>query len=453
MFLEKLEVRALLGKGGHAWVYDCFDCFLERPVAVKAIKTLREAGRDLRRRAQAEAQVLANLAHPNLVRVIDAGVVGGLVYIVMEKLEGRTLRDTLMEVSRLSVRDALGIAIQIADGMQVAHSTGVIHRDLKPENIFIAPGNQVKVLDFGVAKVLGASHATTQKDRLQGTVLYMSPEQLQGVAVTPASDVFALGTMLFEMLYGHPLTLGGELPNNEHVAWMQLYKVPPPLESLDRKIPRYVGKLVGRAIVKLPSDRYQTMREFHDAAVAALGRYDAECAATAQPAARPEPSPSAHAALGIAKHAVMERAAPRARTIEPQETASPQARSPKLAKSVTCGLLAGLMVIAALIALLHVPSPIGSTAVPTTIPGAARLEPRVTRQASRPPSPPTQAGPAAPRFAGPMPAPSSLPLAVTAPVRRHRRAPAGVDAGIPTEPSSARMVAKRAAARTHESIF
>ena len=246
MFLEKLEVRALLGKGGHAWVYDCFDCFLERPVAVKAIKTLREAGRDLRRRAQAEAQVLANLAHPNLVRVIDAGVVGGLVYIVMEKLEGRTLRDTLMEVSRLSVRDALGIAIQIADGMQVAHSTGVIHRDLKPENIFIAPGNQVKVLDFGVAKVLGASHATTQKDRLQGTVLYMSPEQLQGVAVTPASDVFALGTMLFEMLYGHPLTLGGELPNNEHVAWMQLYKVPPPLESLDRKIPRYVGKLVGR---------------------------------------------------------------------------------------------------------------------------------------------------------------------------------------------------------------
>jgi serine/threonine-protein kinase len=270
-------VRALLGKGGHAWVYECFDRFLNRAVAVKVIKTLREAGRDLSHRAQAEAQVLAAMTHPNLVRVMDAGVMGGLVYIVMEKLDGRTLRHALMALSRLTVPEGLNLAIQIAEGMQVAHDSGVIHRDLKPENIFIESDSHVKVLDFGVAKVLGASPVTTQKDRLQGTVFYMSPEQLQGLAATPASDVFALGTMLYEMLYGHPLLLGGgELPNTEHAAWMQLYKVPPPLETLDQKIPRYVGKLVGRAIVKLPSERFQTMRQFRDAAIAALRRFTSE---------------------------------------------------------------------------------------------------------------------------------------------------------------------------------
>jgi eukaryotic-like serine/threonine-protein kinase len=270
-------VRCSAKEGGHAWVYECFDRFLKRKVAVKVIKTLREAGRDLSQRAQSEAQVLAALAHPNLVRVIDAGLVAGLVYIVMEKLEGQTLRHALIATSRLSVREALQLAIQIADGMELSHSRGVIHRDLKPENIFIEGGNHVKVLDFGIAKVLGASHVTTQRDKLQGTVFYMSPEQLQGLSATPASDVFALGTMVFEMLYGHPLLLGGsELPNNEHVAWMQLYKVPPPLESLDPSIPRYVGKLVGRAIVKLPADRYQTMREFRDAAASALRRYETE---------------------------------------------------------------------------------------------------------------------------------------------------------------------------------
>jgi serine/threonine-protein kinase len=150
LFLEKYEVRALLGKGGHAWVYECFDRFLNRAVAVKVIKTLREAGRDLSHRAQAEAQVLAAMTHPNLVRVMDAGVMGGLVYIVMEKLEGRTLRHALMALSRLTVPEALNLAIQIAEGM---HS-GVIHRDLKPENIFIEADSHVKVLDFGVAKVL-----------------------------------------------------------------------------------------------------------------------------------------------------------------------------------------------------------------------------------------------------------------------------------------------------------
>jgi serine/threonine-protein kinase len=327
VFLGKLEVRALLGKGGHAWVYECFDRFLKRSVAVKVIKTLREVGRDLGKRAQSEAVVLASMTHPNLVRVIDAGISDGLVYIVMEKLEGRTLRQALMATGRLPVAEALTIALQIADGMQAAHEHGVIHRDLKPENIFIEPPNRVKVLDFGIAKVLGSTQMTTQKDRLQGTVLYMSPEQLQGLTATPTSDVFALGTMLFEMLCAHPLTLGGALPNNEHAAWMQLYRDPPRLETVDPKIPRYVGKLVARAIVKLPSERYPSMRELREAAFQALQRYRSEQAMrpgeqprdlTTEPIGPLDPSaippatvaiPGSQAALGEGPDAIATRTA------------------------------------------------------------------------------------------------------------------------------------------------
>jgi serine/threonine-protein kinase len=279
-FLGKYEVRALLGKGGHAFVYECFDPFLDRSVAIKVIKSPREVGHDLGKRAQGEARVLARLDHKNLVRVLDAGVSGGLVYLVMEKLEGRTLRQALIEHGRLNVLETLTIAIQVAAGMEAAHAAGAIHRDLKPENIFILPGNAVKVLDFGVAKVMGLGAQTTQKDMLQGTVLYMSPEYLQGFGVTPRSDVFALGTILFEALYCHPLTLSGAVPSAKEAVWMQLASVPPSLDTLDPRIPRYVAKLVGRAIVKVAEQRCPSMRELREAAETALARLKEESSAS-----------------------------------------------------------------------------------------------------------------------------------------------------------------------------
>jgi serine/threonine protein kinase len=486
-FLDKLEVRALLGKGGHAWVYECFDRFLQRPVAVKVIKTLREAGRDLSRRAQAEARVLAGMQHPNLVRVIDAGMLGGLVYIVMEKLEGRTLRHTLISLSRLSIRESLELAIQIADGMQLAHDSGVIHRDLKPENIFIETGNHVKVLDFGVAKVLGASQMTTQKDRVQGTVFYMSPEQLQGVAVTPASDVFALGTMLFEMLYGHPLTLGGGvLPNNEHVAWMQLYQVPPPLETLDANIPRYVGKLVGRAIVKLPKDRYQTMREFREAAVAALRRYEKEQAPIENPPAPRELSgtpPRALVALPLTPAGEHETPKiveePKADAQKPREvnaserkptvfggqrvsaeaTSAEPAReaATKSPRALFLGFLAGSLLIALVLALRsHVARPQKSAAALSVV-QRPNDHATLTTSGTIPRVDPLPATPE-PVTSLAAPTPPAIPAAHTAtlPVRRHARNPLNVSSGL-AERAEARArpstVAKPAQAKTRETIF
>ncbi|HKY35332.1 MAG TPA: protein kinase [Polyangiaceae bacterium] len=271
VFLDKYEVRSLLGKGAHAFVYECFDPFLQRLVAVKVIKTPLEVGRNLAGRAQAEAQVLSRLDHPHLVKVIDGGVKDGLVYIVMERLDGRPLRHVLMQHGRLTLAEALRVCIQVANGMEVAHDAGVIHRDLKPENIMVTPGNVAKVLDFGVAKVLGAGRQTTQRDLLQGTVLYMSPEQLQGFGVTPQSDVYALGTILYECLYCHPLALRG-LPSNKEVVWMQVKEIAPRLEELDKQIPRHVGKLVRRAIAKAPEQRFRSMRAFREAAAEALRR-------------------------------------------------------------------------------------------------------------------------------------------------------------------------------------
>jgi eukaryotic-like serine/threonine-protein kinase len=284
-FLGKYEVRGILGHGGHAFVYEAYDPFLDRAVALKVIKSPQDTGGNLGKRARAEAQVLSRIDHKNLVKVLDAGISDGLVYLIMEKLVGRTLRDVLKDLHRLSLAEALTIGLQVTEGVDVAHRQQVIHRDLKPENIFIEAGNSVKVLDFGIAKVLGvAGHRpeTTERDLLQGTVLYMSPEHLQGFGVTPKSDIYALGTILFEALYAHPLSVGERPAGLQEAAWMQIAKLPPMLDELDRAIPHFVAKLVQRAIVKMPEQRYSSMRDFREAISAAIARLRDE--AKTQPA-------------------------------------------------------------------------------------------------------------------------------------------------------------------------
>ena len=279
VFLGKYEVQRLLGSGGHAFVYECFDPFLSRVVAIKVIKPITHGGDGLgniNERARTEAQLLSRIDHDKLVKVIDAGVWEGLVYLVMEYLDGRNLRDILRELGRLSVAEALTIGIQIADGMAHAHGKRVIHRDLKPENIFVIAENVTKVLDFGIAKVRGLDGLdakTTQPDMVQGTWIYMSPEHLQGNPVTQRSDIFALGTLLFESLYAHPLRVGEAPVGRDEAAWMQIAKVPPLLCDLDPSIPRYVAKVIHRALLKVPDERYATMLEVREAFMGALKRH------------------------------------------------------------------------------------------------------------------------------------------------------------------------------------
>ncbi|HWZ87506.1 MAG TPA: serine/threonine-protein kinase [Polyangiaceae bacterium] len=275
---DKYEVRGLLGKGGHAFVYDCFNAFLAEEVAIKIIPNPPHKGNQLYNRARGEAQLLYRLNHPNVVKVTDGGELDGMAYIVMEKLEGVTLREFLRKHKRLTPVEALSIALQVADALEAAHAMNVIHRDLKPDNIFLLAGNRIKVLDFGIAKFLEGGYQTTQKDLIHGTAPYMSPEQAQGHGVTFASDIFQLGTILYEMMAGICPCLVGveEQPTPQVMIAMQIAKLPPRLRTLVRAVPDYVDLLVWRAIAKAAQQRYPTMRAFTDAIQEALERLKVE---------------------------------------------------------------------------------------------------------------------------------------------------------------------------------
>lgn len=265
-FLDKYEIRELIGKGGQAFVYDAYSAFMDRSVAIKIIPSMSH-------RAQTEARVLGSLEHKNIVRILDAGGLNDdLVYLIMEKLAGRTLRAALRDYGKLSPAEVLELAAQVADGVAEAHAKGVVHRDLKPENIFLQADNQVKVLDFGIAKVVGLGDTTTQKELFPGTLLYMSPEQLKGLGVSPRSDIYSLGTVLYEAMHDHPALIGRESPTTAELGWIQLQYIPPSLSELDPGIPGYVAGFVQRAILKNPAKRYQSMTEMAKAARQALER-------------------------------------------------------------------------------------------------------------------------------------------------------------------------------------
>ena len=272
---EKYEVKNLLGRGGHAFVYECHDRFLDEVVAIKVIPDPPHRGEDLRRRAREEARLLYRLRHPNVVSVRDAGETSGMVYIVMEKLDGITLRTMLRKLERLSLLEALVITRQIADGVSVAHAQNVVHRDLKPENVFIlAPQNHVKVLDFGIAKFMGHGLETTEHDVLHGTVAYMSPEHLQGRGVTARSDVYQLGSILFEMLAGvSPCLHDVEEPTFQQLAWIQISRPTPELSKLLPEIPPSVEWLVRHATAKNPDQRFSSMQALRTALEAVTREY------------------------------------------------------------------------------------------------------------------------------------------------------------------------------------
>lgn len=287
--LLKWEIRGLLGKGGHAWVYHGYDTFLDRHVAIKIIPTPSQAEpeRDLRQRAQREARVLSKLENENVVRLIDAGFTAdGSVYIVMEILRGRTWRDVIHAVGTFNVIEALSLGAKVADGVQAAHGVKVIHRDLKPENVFVIENNGVKVLDFGIAKLFGPGAATTQRDLLHGTMKYMSPEHLQGLGVSERSDIYALGTMLYEALCGCiPCMIGVQDPTTNALIYAQLNRMPPLLDELVPTVPRFIARAIHRMLAKAPEDRFASMAEVGEVLRAHSQRYLQESNGRA-PAAR-----------------------------------------------------------------------------------------------------------------------------------------------------------------------
>ena len=292
-FLDKYQIREQIGRGGQAWVYHGEHIFTGREVAIKIVHSPRGMTRETLERGKAEARALGKLDHPNIVVMHDAGITDdGLFYIVMELLRGRSLRSALAAHGRFQVEEVLELSISVAEALQAAHEIELIHRDLTPDNVYLTRNNRVKVLDFGIAKMLNGVGFTTHKDIVMGSILYMSPEQVQGLPLTPRSDICALGLMMFEMLLGkHPSLLlfeQGLVERNEphrravlaDIPPIQAHRTPPLLSDLDDRIPLDLARIVARATAEDPEARFPTMRDFVSAVRSCRASYGGEAALT-----------------------------------------------------------------------------------------------------------------------------------------------------------------------------
>lgn len=248
---QRYELQEQIGGGGMADVYKAKDLLLNRPVAVKILHDQFKSDTEFIDKFNREAQAAARLSHPNIVNIYDVGVMDDAHYIVMEYVPGRTLKDKIKQEGHLSVAEALTVAKGIASALAHAHANNLVHCDIKPHNILMMPDGSAKVADFGIARAVTES-TMTYTGNVVGSVHYFSPEQAKGTMITPKSDVYALGVVLYEMLTGS-LPFTGETPVS--VAMKHLQEEPVPVRQLDPSIPPVVEAIVARAMSKDPAMR------------------------------------------------------------------------------------------------------------------------------------------------------------------------------------------------------
>ncbi len=258
---DRYELQSKIGDGGMAAVYKALDLKLNRVVAIKILRDSYAADPQFLARFKREAEQAASLNHPNIVRVFDVGDEGDVHYIVMEYVEGYSLKDVIVAEAPLPISRALEFGAQIADGIGYAHSTGLIHRDIKPQNILIDTSGRVKVTDFGIAKSATASTLTEAGITL-GTVHYFSPEQAKGLPVMPQSDIYSIGVVLYEMLTGR---IPFDSDNPVALALKHIEEMPPPLRRYNPSIPPVVEQIVLKALSKDPNQRFTTATQLSKA--------------------------------------------------------------------------------------------------------------------------------------------------------------------------------------------
>ena len=259
MIVERYEILEKIGTGGMSDVYKAKDHKLNRFVAVKVLKQEFSENANFVSKFRVEAQAAAGLMHPNIVNVYDVGEENGIYFIVMELVEGITLKKYIEKKARLSVKEAISIAIQVSMGIEAAHNNHIIHRDIKPQNIIISKEGKVKVTDFGIAK---AATSNTITSNVMGSVHYTSPEQARGGYSDEKSDIYSLGITLFEMLTGR-VPFNGETTVAIAIKHIQ-EELPSPREFVP-EIPVSVEQIVFKCCQKSPDRRYQSMGELiHD---------------------------------------------------------------------------------------------------------------------------------------------------------------------------------------------
>ena len=264
---RKYRITELIGSGGMALVYKAINMSNRRTVAIKMLKDEYKDDAEFLRRFSREANAILTLSHENIVRAYGAGTHNGLPYLVMEYVEGRTLKDLIAKNGALPVRTAIGITCQILDALSAAHAHGIIHRDVKPQNVIVTDKGRVKLADFGIAREAKATTVTFSGGKVLGSVHYISPEQAKGTVAKEQSDLYSVGVCLYEMLTG---TVPFEADSTVSVALMHLQEKPVPPIEIVPDLPRSLNDIVLKALEKAPDARYQTARAMRSDLVRSL---------------------------------------------------------------------------------------------------------------------------------------------------------------------------------------
>ena len=257
---DRYQIIKTLGEGGMANVYLAHDTILDRNVAVKVLRGDLANDEKFVRRFQREALSASSLSHPNIVEMYDVGEDDGQYYIVMEYVDGKTLKQILKQRGKLSITEVVDIMLQLTDGMAHAHDAYIIHRDIKPQNIMILSNGMIKITDFGVATAMNSTQLT-QTNSVMGTVHYLPPEQAQGKGSTIRSDIYSMGIMMYELLTGLVPYKGD---NAVEIALKHLKEPLPSIRKINSNIPQSIENVIIKATAKNPKNRYVDAREMHE---------------------------------------------------------------------------------------------------------------------------------------------------------------------------------------------
>lgn len=255
---HRYRIVDLIGTGGMAHVYRAVNLSSRKAVAIKVLKDEYRNDAEFLRRFEREARAVLHLSHENIVRAFDVGETDGLPYIVLEFVDGRTLKEILDENGPMPARIAVALVVQVLDALGAAHAAGIIHRDVKPQNVIVMQNGKVKLMDFGIAREVDANTVTFTGSTVLGSVHYLSPEQAKGLPVTEGSDLYSTGIMLYEMLTGR-VPFDGE--TSVSIALKHISDIPVPPIELSNKVSPALNDVILRALNKDTARRYASASE------------------------------------------------------------------------------------------------------------------------------------------------------------------------------------------------